>query len=360
MEHYKSLIKDKFKTASTQKEYLSRLTSLHKIQPDLDKLFKHPATEYPALQTAYPSLLSRKNLLTLILVLFREDATLKELDAARAQWKKLHDDLARHMDAKVKRSEPSDKQVEKYTSYEEIETKYEEQKKHSPHATERGSYQYLLLSIVVHLKPKRADFGAVKLYRNDDPKVTDHNYIVLRTPDAGPARRTPDAGPARRTPDAGPARRTTGSSFLAMNLYKTSKHHRTVEEDLPEGLERDIEDSLRRWPRTYLFQKANGEAMSNNTYSAFVKSTFQLLFGRATGVSLLRHIYLTEKMDFDDTTLEEQEDVARLMLHTSGLQRKYKWPKKTICPKLCADYLKPMKPVKRTLKKKRNRVTDEK
>jgi hypothetical protein len=58
-------------------------------------------------------------------------------------------------------------------------------------------------------------------------------------------------------------------------------------------------------------------------------------------------------MDFDDTTLEEQEDVARLMLHTSGLQRKYKWPKKTICPKLCADYIKPLKPVKRTLKKRR-------
>ena len=323
MERYKSLIKDVYKTASTQKEYLARLTSLHKIQPDLEKLLANPATEYPALQHAYPSILTRKNLLTLILVLFREDAVLKTHEATRAQWKRLHDDLARHMDAKVKRSEPSEKQVEKYTSYEEIETAYEEQKKHSPHATERSSYQYLLLSIVVHLKPKRADFGAVKLYRDVDPKDTGHNYIVLRT---------------------------RGSSFLAMNLYKTSKHYQTVEEDLPEGLERDIEDSLRRWPRTYLFQKATGEAMSNNTYSAFVKATFQRVFGRATGVSLLRHIYLTEKMDFDDTTLEEQEDVARLMLHTSGLQRKYKWPKKTICPKLCAEYI---KPVKRTLKKKR-------
>jgi hypothetical protein len=331
MEHYKSLIKATFKTPTTQKEYLARLTSLHKIQPDLDTLFKHPVTEYPALQSAYPSLLTRKNLLTLILVLFREDAALKTQEAARTQWKKLHDDLARHMDAKGKRSEPSDKQVEKYTSYEEIETLYETQKKHSPHATERSSFQYLLLSIVVHLKPKRADFGAVKLYRNVDPHATDHNYIVLRS---------------------------KGSSFLAMNMYKTSKHYQTVEEDLPEGLTRDIEDSLRRWPRTYLFQKMNGEAMSNNTYTVFVKSTFQQLFGRATGVSLLRHIYLTEKMDFDDTTLEEQEDVARLMLHTSGLQRKYKWPKKTICPKLCAEYI---KPVKRTLKKKRSRRTpDEK
>ena len=82
--------------------------------------------------------------------------------------------------------------------------------------------------------------------------------------------------------------------------------------------------------------------MSNNTYSVFVKKTFEDFFGRATGVSLLRHIYITEKLEFDDMTLEEQDAEAKLMLHTSGLQRKYKWPKKTICPKLCAAYIKPI------------------
>jgi hypothetical protein len=326
-EGYKSLIKRVYPTPSTQKEYLSRLKTLQKIFPDVEVL-KKPKDVYPQLQAAYPSLLSRKNLLTLILVLFREDADLAKNEAAYKQWKQFHDDLARHMDAKVKRSEPSDKQIEKYTSYEEIEKEYEAKKKLSPHASERGSYQFLLLSILVHLKPKRADFGAVKIYRDTDPKDTTQNYIVLRS---------------------------KGSSFLALNMYKTSKHYQTVEEDLPEGLKRDIEASLARWPRTYLFQKENGEAMSNNTYSAFVKATFHQLFGRATGVSLLRHIYISEKVDFDDSTLEEQDETARLMLHTSGLQRMYKWPKKVLCPKLCAAYI---KPVKRTLKKKRKRTSD--
>jgi hypothetical protein len=326
-EGYKELIKRVYPTPSTQKEYLSRLKTLQKVYPDVDAL-KKPKDVYPQLQTAYPSLLSRKNLLTLVLVLFREDEELAKNEAVYKQWKQFHDDLARHMDAKVKRSEPSDKQIEKYTSYEEIEKEYEAKKKLSPHATERGSYQFLLLSILVHLKPKRADFGAVKIYRDTDPKDTTQNYIVLRS---------------------------KGSSFLALNLYKTSKHYQTVEEDLPEGLKRDIETSLARWPRTYLFQKENGEAMSNNTYSAFVKATFQQLFGRATGVSLLRHIYISEKVDFDDSTLEEQDETARLMLHTSGLQRMYKWPKKVLCPKLCAAYI---KPVKRTLKKKRRKTEE--
>jgi hypothetical protein len=126
-----------------------------------------------------------------------------------------------------------------------------------------------------------------------------------------------------------------------MNIFKTSKYYQTVEEELPPALKKDIDTSLSRHPRDYLFLKDDGEPMSNNTYSVFVKKTFEEFFGRATGVSLLRHIYITEKLDFDDMTLEEQDTEAKLMLHTSGLQRKYKWPKKVICPKLCADYIKP-------------------
>ena len=80
--------------------------------------------------------------------------------------------------------------------------------------------------------------------------------------------------------------------------------------------------------------------MSNNTYSVFFKKTFEQLFGRGTGVSLLRHIYITEKLEFDDMTLEERDAEAKLMLHTAGLQSAYKWPKKTVCPLLCAPYIK--------------------
>jgi hypothetical protein len=102
-----------------------------------------------------------------------------------------------------------------------------------------------------------------------------------------------------------------------------------------------------------LFRKDNGEPMTkNNTYSRFVMTTFTDLFGRATGVSLLRHIYISEKLELDNMTIEEQDAEAKLMLHTSGLQRQYKWPKKVLCPKLCAAYI---KPTKKTLKQKRSK-----
>lgn len=318
----------------TRENYLSRLRGLlAKVPVALDTLLTHPDTYYPQIQKGYESLTTRKNVLTVILVLFRETESLNKHHAAEhAKWKKLHDDLTKHQEAKIRRSEPEDKQVEKYTSYEEIEEKYTELKKRGPHDTERHSMQYLLVSIIVHLRPKRADLGAIKVFYETDPRKTDMNYIVLRK---------------------------KGTSYLVMNIYKTTKYYQTVEEDLKEPLVKDIQTSLARWPREYLFRKDDGEPMSNNTYSVFVKTTFEQLFGRSTGVSLLRHIYITEKLNFDDMTLEEQEEEAKLMLHTSGLARQYKWPKKVICPKLCAAYIDKDKRHKTLkIKKKKGRRAD--
>jgi hypothetical protein len=313
-ERFISVLDRAFPNAKTRANYKSRLNTLVKNvgAKTLLEVLETPETWYPAVQKAYPSLTTRKNVLTAVLVLFREDAELAKKTGIQAFWKKRHDDLARHQDAKVRRSKPEDKQIAKYTSYEEIEAKYDALKKTAPHGSLRSSQYYLLLSVLVHLRPKRADLGAVQIFHDTDPRRTDINYVVLRS---------------------------TGTSYLAMNMYKTSKHYQTVEEDLPEGLVRDIQQSLRRWPREHLFVKERGGGpMSNNTYSLFVQRAFEDMFGRATGVSLLRHIYISEKLNFDNMTMEEQEEEARLMLHTSGLQRTYKWPKKTICPMLCAGY----------------------
>lgn len=321
-DHFLALLTRAYSNEKTRENYMSRLRGLQAnlkgdaaAPPSLYTILTDPETYYPKLKEAYESLTTRKNVLTTLLSLFRLDDALRASHAeAHRVWNQRHDELSRLQSAKVRRSEPSEKQVEKYTSFEEIEAKYEDLRRTGPHKTLRESMMFVLLSIMVHLRPKRADLGATQIYKDTDPRVTTENYIVLRS---------------------------HGSSYLVMNLYKTSKYYQTVEEDLPEGLVHDLKTSLRRWPRKYVFQKANGEPMSNNTYSAFVRSTFEQYFGRATGVSLLRHIYITEKLDFDDMTLEEQAEEAKLMLHTAGLQRAYKWPKKTICPKLCAAYITP-------------------
>lgn len=328
MDRFEALIDRVYTNNTTRNDYKSRLRMLvSKLDAPILDILTNPETYYSKLQAVYPSLTTRKNILTVILVLYREDKDMQIKYATEYErWKKLHDDLARLQDAKVKRSEPDDKQIAQYTSYEEIESKYELLKKRSYHDSERHSMQYVLLSILVHLRPKRADLGSLHIYYEKDPRRTDMNYIVLRA---------------------------KGTSYLVMNMYKTSQYYQTVEEDMPDRLVKDIQTSLSRWPREYIFRKDDGEPMSNNTYSAFVKSTFRDFFGRATGVSMLRHIYITEKVNYEDMTLQEQEDTAKLMLHTSGLQRKYKWSKKAICPKLCGAYI-PI--VHKTRKIKRKKV----
>ena len=321
-ERYTEILKRVYPNPKTLENYQSRLRGLLKKVPNtsLKEILEHPEIHYAKIQQGYPSLTTRKNVLTVFLVLFREDEELKKQEEAYTKWKKLHDDLFKMQEARIRRSEPEDKQVAQYPSFEEIEAKYKELKKRTYHDTERHSMQYLLISILVHIRPKRADLGSIRIYRDKDPRKTDENYIVLKQ---------------------------TGTSYLVMNLYKTSKYYQTVEEDLPEGFVRDLEQSLTRWPREYLFRKDDGEPMSNNTYTVFVKTTFQDLFGRATGVSMLRHIYITEKLNFDNMTLEEQSEEAKLMMHTSGLQRQYKWPKKVLCPKLCQAYIEPTKQTRR-------------
>ncbi len=308
---YLDTLEKKYPNKKTRENYVSRLRALvGHLETGIQEILNNPDEYYPKLQTVYPSLTTRKNVLTVLLALLREDSDVTEEQKSR--WRTLHENLAKHQDIRVKRSEPEQKQIEQYTSFEEIEAKYDELKNDRPHATFRSSLQFVLLSVLVHMRPKRADLGAVELFETTDPNRTDINYMVLRK---------------------------KGASYLSMHVYKTSKYYKTVEEDIPAGLLTDIQTSVKRWPRKYLFTKENGDPMSNNTYTVFVKDVFKQLFGKATGVSMLRHIYITEKLNFDDMTMEEQDEEARLMLHTSGLQRRYKWPKKLLCPKLCAEYM---------------------
>jgi integrase len=316
-DRFRQVIERVYENEITKLNYISRMTGLlRKI--DADSLFtvlEDPVRWYPKIREAYPSITTRRNLLTVFLALFTHDKELKEDvggEDVQKKWRQYHDELVRYQKTQQSKSEPSKKQVEKYTSFEEIETKYRDLGKKSPHESLRSSQQYLLLSVVLHLKPKRADLGSVKIYHEKNPNRTDENYIVLRT---------------------------RGSSYLVMNLYKTNKFYHTVEEDLPRELTDDLQTSLRRHPRDFLFVSSEEKPMSNNTYSKWVSHIFSDLFGKSTGVSLLRHTFISEKLDVSNMTLGEREDVARKMGHSTTLQDQYRFVKPKLCPQICKEYI---------------------
>ena len=316
-DRFKQVIGKAYENERTKENYMSRITGLMR-KIDADTLFtvlEDPIRWYPKIREAYPSIPTRRNLLTVFLALFTHD---KELETdvggpeVQKKWRQYHDELGRYQKTQESKSEPSKKQVDKYTSFEEIETKYRELGKKSPHDSLKSSQQYLLLSIVLHLKPKRADLGSVKIYHDKNPNKTDENYIVLRT---------------------------RGSSYLVMNVYKTNKFYHTVEEDLPRELTDDLQTSLRRHPRDYLFVSSEEKPMSNNTYSKWFQRIFLELFGKSSGVSLLRHIFISEKLNIGNMTLAEREDTARKMGHNVAQQDHYRFVRPKLCPQICKDYI---------------------
>lgn len=316
-DRFKQVIEKAYENEKTKMNYISRIIGLMR-KIDADSLFtvlEDPVRWYPKIREAYPSIPTRRNLLTVFLALFTHDKELEEdVGGADVQkkWRQYHDELGRYQKTQESKSEPSQKQVDKYTSFEEIETKYRDLGKKSPHESLKSSQQYLLLSVVLHLKPKRADLGSVKIYYDKNPNRTDENYIVLRT---------------------------RGSSYLVMNLYKTNKFYHTVEEDLPRELMDDLQTSLRRHPRDYLFVSSEEKPMTNNTYAKFFQRVFFDLFGRSTGASLIRHGFISEKLDISNMSIAEQEDVAKKMGHSRLLQQAYRFVRPTLCPQVCKEYI---------------------
>jgi len=280
---------------------INRLAML--IGRPIEYILYHPQEAYPKIKDAYPNINSRKNMMTPILSLFRVNPKLQESDEGKKsweEWKRYHDDMTTLQTVRVKKNKMPEKVKEKYTSMEDIELKVRELRKEDPHATMTKSQRFLLLTLLTDIKPKRSDLGAVRIYREKDPNKKKDNYIVLREKVGDP-------------------------TYLVLNSYKTKKYYGRVEEDLSKESVNVLKQSLRRYPREYLFvDKSNAPFKSNDSYGKFVVRTFEEYFGKAMGTSLFRHVYVIEKEN-PDATEEELEESAKLMLHSSKVHRNYKW-----------------------------------
>lgn len=322
-EEVRAILKANYKNEKTLDQYLARLNLLKKACDNVTvyTILSNPDTYYDKLRLRYPNISMRKNMITLILAIFRHSKSLSTLDPQQKRWRKFHDDMDGFQEAKYARNMPDAKQLVKYTPMEEIRLKYDELKKVDAHASRQSSQHFLLLSIVLNTPPKRSDYGSMKVYRNKDPNIKDANYVVLHTDTQTP-------------------------SYMVFTIYKTAKNYSRVDEVLNRQLYKDISDSLRRHPRSHLFVNRFGDPFAtNHLYSQWVSAAFERMFGRKTGVSMLRHIYITEELDFNALSLEERGDIAKQMLHSKGLQEKYAWNKKKICDAmkaLCDDCKAPL------------------
>ena len=122
----------------------------------------------------------------------------------------------------------------------------------------------------------------------------------------------------------------TGPQYkILFSKYKTSKTYGTV--NLPVGqyskaLQRLLVKHVRYLRENFpendcLFLNQNLTCMSRNSLTKFLQKLFLEYFKKSVSVTMLRHIFLTDK--YDKKQLEEQADTAKFMMHSTGMLRDY-------------------------------------
>ena len=212
------------------------------------------------------------------------------LSGARAlekapEWRKFHAELSREI-ASQKHGVLTPEMAAKYVCWDKI---VEAAAAARGHSTLVESLETVLLAMVTALPPKRADFGDLSINGSSG------NRLVL---------------PRR------------GDATLILTEFKTSKAHGELVERCPARLTSVIRKSLGAWPRSRLFVAADGRPMSPSAYGAFVRRAMARRVGKPVGLTMLRHIYISDVVLGGDPGAKDAAAAAS-MLHSTKQQRSY-------------------------------------
>jgi hypothetical protein len=122
----------------------------------------------------------------------------------------------------------------------------------------------------------------------------------------------------------------TGSSFkILFQKYKTSSTYGAVNipvaqhsKPLQRLLKKHIQFLKRNFPENdCLFLNRTLVCMSRNSLTKFLQRLFKEYFKKNVSVTMLRHIFLTDK--YDKKQLEEQSETAKFMMHSRSMMQDY-------------------------------------
>lgn len=316
------VLRDNIPNAATRDTYLARLASLRKLlgaaaaAPDVASVLVEADPRrrmIPKLKRTVKegvrSVLTVKNMVGAVLATHKHlPAAYAPTSEARAAWAAYHRELCGAADAAYATNRPiNDRQEANYVSIDEVHAKFDELRSKPQIRSLRESMAVLLMGVYAHLTPKRSDYGTLHVYTDDAAAarvsrrvLARQNYVVMD----------------KRSPR------------LLMQRYKTADRYAEVVEPIPKVLAAEMRRSLKAWPRGHVFVGRGGlTPMSNNLFTKYVIRTFAAHFeGRAAGTSLLRHAYVSERVDFNRLSMAERRAIARLMGHTTGTQETvYKW-----------------------------------
>lgn len=211
---------------------------------------------------------------------------------ARAFWDELHREHQAAASQRAKSNVVSSTQVENMVTLGQILRAA----RSLTHDTLVQSQDKVLLTVAALVPAKRADWGRLRVTRSPEDVQPHENGIAVRS---------------KRV-------------VLVLTKYKTARTYGRHEEEI-EGEAADvIRASLKAHPRASLFTSpARPQGMSNDAFATYFSRTFEAHMRKHVTINLLRHIWVTQRIDPKRMTVNEIEEVARKMLHGVNTQRLY-------------------------------------
>lgn len=158
-----------------------------------------------------------------------------------------------------------------------------------------GSSEHLLLAFYTKVEPVRADYFATELVEDNKVVPTEENYIIM------------------------------SESKLVIQAFKASHTCPKIENILSTEVMGWIRRSLIIRPRKYLFtMPTEDKPFSRVAFSNWACRTLTRLFKKPMNLTVLRHIYITHKIEIK-TPINEMKELAKNMGHSRTAQRMYDW-----------------------------------
>jgi integrase len=154
---------------------------------------------------------------------------------------------------------------------------------------------WVIYSLYTLLPPLRADYSPMMVF-DKKPKEDNGNYMIMRK----------------------------SKPVIVLNHYKTQATFGRVEIAIPTELMEILKVWLTFNPSEWLLLKDDGQPMTSDGLSQRVIRIFEKHTGKSTGISMLRHAYITMRRSGKELSLLEKEKLAHQMLHSTLTNELYR------------------------------------
>jgi len=145
-----------------------------------------------------------------------------------------------------------------------------------------------------------ADFKILRNNKRPDRSSRDFNYIVVDD--------------------------NNYPSCIIMNRYKTSYKYGMQKFKVPADLANTVQDYLdatNKAPGSFLFDSYTGRAANKHSFRRVLRDAMTDVLGRPLNINLIRSIRITDYVYNGPHSIEEDEEFARGLLHSTSIQKEY-------------------------------------